>query len=205
MLTISCLCLGFSPNCWPCLRLDQTIKQAIRACASPVKAYRLRFPPWGLRPVQGVCARATAQLHQSIPHLHFTLHKCHEGLWLPKRANIPCLSKHLEACHSFVPGIPVPLSCPHVRATASIPKHSGPPAPLIQVAGRMPHFGLPPHSPSLPENQSVVTGRHLLRALSHCCGEAIRKRQALLQHEGHKAISPLCLRGWRRCHCAPPG
>ena len=113
-----------------------------------MKACRLRFPPWGLRPVQGVCTRATAQLHQSIPHLHFTLHKCHEGLWLPKRANIPCLSKHLEACHSFVPGIPVPLSCPHVRATASIPKNSGPPAPLIQVAGRMPHFGLPPHSPS---------------------------------------------------------
>ena len=155
-----------------------------------MKAYRLRFPPWGLRPVQGVCARATAQLHQSIPHLHFTLHKCHEGLWLPKRANIPCLSKHLEACHSFVPGIPVPLSCPHVRATASIPKNSGPPAPLIQVAGRMPHFGLPPHSPSLPENRSVVTSRHLLRAPPHCCGKAIRKHQALLQHEGHKAISP---------------
>ena len=71
------------------------------------------------------------------------------------------LAMRLETHHSIIPGIPVPLSCPHARATESISKIPGLlphsfkslDACLIQIAGHAPHSGLPPHSPS-PSRES---------------------------------------------------
>ena len=112
------------------------------------------------------------------------------------------LAMRLETHHSIIPGIPVPLSCPHARATASISKIPGLllhsfkllDACLIQIAGRAPHSGLPPHSPSPARESSrgswlPLTGRHSLRARPHCCGA--QKTPGPLQQEGLKAISPL--------------
>ena len=165
---------------------------------------------WGFRPIRGHRARATAQsLHFS--HLCFSLHRCEQALWLPKRVNIPCLSQRLETQHLILPGISVPLSCPHVRATASNHKIPGLlphsfkflDACLIEIAGRAPHCGLPPHSPS-PARES---SRGSWPPLTPCAPSLLWRSEnarpsATRRPQGH--FSP-CQRGWRCCQCAPLG
>ena len=64
-------------------------------------------------------------------------------------------------------------------------------------------LGCRPTHRLLPENRAAVAGRHSLRARPQCCGA--QKTPGPLQHEGHKAISSPCQRGWRCRHCAPLG
>ena len=117
------------------------------------------------------------------------MHRCHQDLWLPKRLNIPCLSQSLETQHSILPGIPVSLTRPPVRATASTPKFPGILPHSFQLLDARLILGCRPANCLLSE----TVPRQLAASHSMCSLLLWRpeKRRARLQHEGHNAISPL--------------
>ena len=121
------------------------------------------------------------------------------------------LVMRLETHHSIIPGIPVPLSCPHARATALISEIPGLlphsfkflDARLNKIAGRAPRSGLPPHSPS-PARES---SRGSWPPLTPCAPSLLWRSEnarpsATRRPQGH--FSP-CQRGWRCRQCAPLG